>query len=450
MPRSALISGDGSIPMVDHAKGVYIVDTDGKRYLDGSGGAMTVSIGHGVDDVVEAMHRQACAVSFVTRGHFRNAPAEELANVVTELAPAGVNHAFFVNSGSEANELAMRTALAHWRGLGKPGKTRILGRQISYHGATMGALSMSGHAGRRALYGDLLHTFAVAPPPYDYRFPLDGADGGNHGAAVWDRILAEQDPDTVAAVIVEPIVGAAGGALTPPIGYLGALRAICDKHDVLLIVDEVITGFGRTGQWFACQHDDVAPDMITCGKGMTSGYTPMGAILFHDRLVEGESGARQSIPFGHTFSNNPLGAATCLAVIRHMQAHDVLANVADRGQQLESGLHALAARHPWVADVRGRGLLRGFELVDDAATRAPPDPARCANQMLARLCFEAGLIVYAAGFAPFNNAIILAPPLTITEAELADLLARLDQGLAAYGRTLSAPVVAAPQPGTRP
>lgn len=282
---SALLTTSDELPIVDRAEGIYIYDKAGRQYIDGCGGAMAMSIGHGAPEIIEAMQRQARSASFVYRTQFANEAANTLADELCALAPNDINHAFFVNSGSEATELAMRVALQYWRDRGAPTKTRVLGRDLSYHGMTMGALTMSGHSARRADYGSLLQAFAVAPPPYDYRFPQNGPDAGNHGAAVWDRILREQDADRVAAVIVEPIVGAAGGALTPPIGYLSALREICDRHDVLLIADEVITGLGRTGRWFGCEHDDVTPDLIACGKGLTSGYTPMGAVLFRDRVA---------------------------------------------------------------------------------------------------------------------------------------------------------------------
>jgi len=427
------------LPVVSHARGVYIHATDGRDYLDGSGGAMTVSIGHGVREVLDAMHAQAEQVCFTYRTHFTSEAAELLAGALVDLAPEGVDHAFFVNSGSEATELALRTAQQYWRDRGRPGKTHVLGRAISYHGMTMGSLSMSGHDARRADYGNLLHTFAVAPPPYPYRFPLAGRDAEGHGAMVWDRILSEYGADKVAAVIVEPVVGAAGGALTPEVGYLRTLREICDRHDVLLISDEVITGMGRTGAWFGCDHDGISPDMIATGKGMTSGYTPMGAVLFHRRIIDAFKANGKTVPFGHTFSANPLSAATCLAVVNYMRKHRILDNVAARAKQLEAGLRRLAARYPWIADVRGRGLLWGFEFVTDAAGKTPPDPALNANTRFTAHCFQAGLIVYTAGIPPLNNATLIAPPLVITETEMEDLLKRLEAGLVSFGAEMGFP-----------
>ena len=426
------------VPVVDRAEGVFIHGRDGRDYLDGSGGAMTVSIGHGVPEVLAAMAAQATQVCFTYRTHFTSDAAEELADLLVAMAPGDIEHCFFVNSGSEATELAMRVAIQYWRDKGQAGKTHILGRELSYHGMTMGSLSMSGHAARRADYANLLQPFAVAPAPYPYRFPLSGEDAAQHGAAAWDRILREYGADKVAAIIVEPVVGAAGGALTPPVGYLKALREICDRHDVLLIADEVITGMGRTGRWFACEHDEVVPDMIATAKGMTSGYTPMGAVLFRGHMFDGA--AARAAPFGHTFSANPLSAAICLAVVRYLRDNDVLANVAPRAVQLEAGLRALSARYPWMADVRGRGLLWGFEFIEDPATRAPIPADRQANTRFVAHCFDAGLIVYGAGIAPYNNAALLAPPLVITADEVDILLARLERGLQGFGREMGLPV----------
>ncbi|MGI4879993.1 MAG: aspartate aminotransferase family protein [Janthinobacterium lividum] len=436
MTEHAVVNFGQDSPIVDRAEGVYIYDTNGKQYLDGSAGAMTVSIGHGVREVVDAMLEQAHKASFVYRAQFNNDPAEMLARELAALAPGDINHAFFVNSGSEATELAMRASLQYWRELGRSRKAKILGRRVSYHGMTMGSLSMSGHDLRRKDYGGLLHEFAVAPPIYEYRFPLSGSDADNYGASVWERIIQEQDADTVAAVIVEPIVGAAGGALTPPIGYLSALREICDRHDVLLIVDEVVTGLGRTGRWFACEYDRIVPDMIACGKGMTSGYTPMGGVLFRDRIVEASRQGSRTPPFGHTFSNNPLSAATSLAVLRYMRRTNILDNVALRGAQLEAGLRALATQYPWMADVRGRGLLWGFEFITNARTRAAPDPALCVNTRFVAHCFSAGLNVYPAGIAPYNNAALISPPLNIAEGEIEELLRRLEVGLQLIGKEI--------------
>lgn len=421
-------------PTVDHGKGVFLYDTDGKRYLDGSGGPMTASLGHGVEEITAAIDVQLASVAFTYRTQFTNGPAEALAQRLTERAPGELDWAFFVGSGSEATEFAMRAAIGYWREVEQPSKVKILGRHISYHGMTLGSLSMSGHAGRRPDYGTLLHAFPVGPPAYAYRYALPGetADAyAERSAAEFEAAVVAEDPSTVAAVIVEPIVGAAGGVLVPPPGYLRRLRDMCDRLGVLLILDEVITGMGRTGDWFACAGEDVVPDLLAAGKGLSAGYSPVGAVLLRRHLVDAIAAGSGVAPFGHTFSGNPLGAATCLAVVDYIERNDVLANARLRGDQLRAGLDALAERFPFVADVRGRGLLWGFELVVDKGTRNAPASIFNASSAFADTCFELGLIVYPAGIAPWNNAVIISPPLTITAEETDLLLELLIQALEA-------------------
>lgn len=436
MPDSALLKQHvhRTYPTVMRGMGVFLFDTEGRRYLDGSGGAMTASIGHGVDEIARAMYVQLSTVAFTYRTQFTNQPAEDLARRLTALAPGDLNWAFFVSSGSEATEFAMRAAIAYWREIGHPEKSKILGRQLSYHGMTLGALSMSGHEARRPDYGSLLHPFPVGPPAYAYRYarPAESEDAyAERAAAEFEAAVVAQDPSTVAAIILEPIVGAAGGVLVPPAGYLARMRAACDRLGILLIFDEVITGMGRTGEWFASTGEGVVPDLLCIGKGLSAGYSPVAAVLMRDRLVEAISMGSGVAPFGHTFSGNPVGTAACLAVLDYMEAQDVLDNARARGAQLEAGLRELAAKHPFMADVRGRGLLWGFEFVVDPKTREAPAPRHNAASVFVDECFKWGLIVYPAGIAPLNNAVVLCPPLTITAEEVDLLLYLLSQSLGA-------------------
>ena len=293
----------------------------------------------------------------------------------------------------------MRTAIQYWRERGQDEKTNVLGQRISYHGMTMGALSMSGHPTRRNDYGNLLHPFSPGRPPYLDSSSTPSSETGESMVAQWEHILKEFGANQVAAIIVEPIVGAAGGVLIPPVGYLKALRELCTKHDVLLILDEVITGMGRTGTWFACEYEHIVPDIIVTAKGMSSGYTPMGAALMHHRIVDVLQAGSGLAPSGHTFSANPLSAATCLAVVNYMRQHNILENVRARATQLEAGLHELSARFEWMAAVRGRGLLWGFEIVTNRNELTPPKPEHKANERLVEHAFNAGLIIYPAGIA---------------------------------------------------
>lgn len=436
MQNSALLKPQPHMryPSASYGKGVFLYDSNGNQYLDGSSGAMTANIGHGVSEISEAIASQAERLAFSYRTQFTNEPAEKLASKLTDLAPENLDWAFFVNSGSEASEFAIRAAIGHWRVQGLPEKTKVLSRRNSYHGMTMGALSMSGHQGRRPDYGPLLHTFPVAPPAYAYRFAIKDEseqEYAERAAVAFEQAIINEDPGTVAAIIVEPIVGAAGGAVVPPRGYLPRLREICDRQNILLIFDEVITGVGRTGDWFASADEQVVPDMLLAGKGLSAGYAPVGAVLLHQQMVTALQDKKIPAPFGHTFSGNPLGAATCLAVLELLERECVLDNVVARGNQLHTGLHHLTEKFPFIADIRGRGLLWGFEFVLDQSSKLVPAPEHNAAGTFVQECFEQGLIVYPAGIEPLNNATIISPPLTITTGEIELLLHKLDAALLA-------------------
>ncbi len=430
---------DKHYPKVVRGKGVWLWDSEGRDYIDGSSGAMTANIGHGVTEIAQAMQEQASQIAFTFRTQFTNQPAEDLAARLAALAPGDLNHVFFVSSGSEASEYAMRVAIHTWKERGLPRKVRFLSRERSYHGMTMGALSMSGHDARRPDYSTLLHPFPAVAAAYEYRSSWADlpAEQKYKSADEWETAILEAGADNVAAVIVEPIVGAAGGALVAPEGYFKRLREICDQYNVLLIMDEVITGMGRTGKWFASEHEGIVPDMIITAKGLSAGYTPMGAVIIRDPLVESMRAGSGYAPFGHTFSGNPLGCAVCLAVMDYLDQHHVLANVVARGAQVEAGLRALSDRYQHMVDVRGRGLLWGFEFVLDRKTRTPPPAEMNATGLFADICQENGLIVYPAGIKPYNNAALVAPPLVINAEEVQDLLARLEKSLSAMAEHLS-------------
>lgn len=426
-------------PTVSHGEGVYLYDTEGRQYLDGCGGAMTASVGHGLAEVSRAMEAQARKVAFTYRTQFTNQPAEDLASRLACLAPGDLDTTFFVNSGSEATEFAIRAAVKYWTTAGRPGKVKILSRQTSYHGMTMGALSMSGHAARRPDYGSLLHPFPVAPPAHAFRYARADESEEEYAERAADeveRAIIAQDPDTVAAFILEPIVGAAGGVLVPPSGYLAAVAAACRRLDVLFIADEVITGVGRTGDWFACSGEQVVPDLLVLGKSLSGGYFPVAAVMMSEHVVDILQSGDGVAPFGHTFSGNPLGAATCMAILDILEREDALKNARTRGEQLEAGLRALARDHDFMVDVRGRGLLWGFELVSDGATKQPPS-VRGSAALLAKQCADGGLLIYPCGIAPLDNAALISPPLTIAQDEVATLLARLRKAVERMAGVLS-------------
>ncbi|WP_250282032.1 MULTISPECIES: aminotransferase class III-fold pyridoxal phosphate-dependent enzyme [unclassified Frankia] len=404
-------------PQIASGRGIYLYDEEGRRYLDGCSGAVVANIGHGVTEVNAAIAAQAEQIAFVYRTQFDNAPAVRLQRRLASLTPGDLDAVTLVNSGSEANEAAIRLAVQYWRAVGQPGKTRILARRTSYHGMTMGALSLSGHPHRREGLESLLIDVPRVVSPY-----ACPPGQGREWAADWDRMIREVGADQVAAVIVEPVVGAAGGAIPSPPGYLLELRTICDRHGVLLIADEVMTGLGRTGVWFASAVDGVVPDIVTVGKGMSAGYAPMAAMITRvglDRTVRATGTDRV---FGHTYSGNPLGAAACLAVLDYLEDHDLLLRAREAGSILREGLLSLAQRHPAISDVRGQGLLLGMEL-------AGVDVGPHAAQRLTDLAFDCGLLLYPAGTDESPDAVIIAPPLVIEDGQLDELLGLLDESL---------------------
>jgi adenosylmethionine-8-amino-7-oxononanoate aminotransferase len=429
------------LPVISHGKGIYLYDTEGNHYLDGASGAVTVNIGHGVKEIANAMIDQANQVSFVYRSQFTSIPAEKLAEKLASIAPGDLNSVFFVNSGSEATETALKVALQYWQEQGKPEKNRIISRRTSYHGITLGALSMSGHAARRYRFEQLLADYPIVSPPYCYRCPFNEKfpECALKCASELETAILNIGPEHIAAFIIEPVIGAAGGAIVAPEGYHQKVRAICDKYDILLIADEVMSGCGRTGRNFAVDYWGIIPDIMALGKGLSSGYTPMAATLVSDKImIEIESGTRV-IMSGHTYSANPLSAAVCLAVMEYMENNRLVENAAYQGQILAEGLKQLAIRYPIIGDVRGLGLLQGIEFVADKETIEPFQPYSKVTERIIKKCFESGLIVYPAvgaidGFQ--GDAIIVAPPLVITAEELKLLLTVLDESIASVSQEL--------------
>lgn len=428
----------GEYPRVTYGRGVYLYDDRGRRYLDACSGAIAANIGHAVPEITRAMQEQASRVSFVYRTQFTSEPAERLAARLADLAPGDLNRVFFVNSGSEGTETALRLAVQYWRERGRRRKTRLISRHMSYHGMTLGALSMSGHPDRRSGYEEMLHNYPEVPAADCRRCPLRLKPETCELACAleWERALERHDPETVAAVIAEPVVGAAGGAIPAPPGYFRKLREICDRHEVLLIADEVMTGLGRTGAWFACEHEGIVPDLLVVGKGLNAGYTPMSAVLVRAPLVEAMAAGSGSGCFGHTLSANPLSAAICLAVLDYLERHDLIRAARERGDELRRGLEGLAARHRVIGDVRGRGLLLGLELLPRRRNTWPKESAAA---RLVEEAFRRGLIIYPAGSSDDTDAVLIAPPLTITSQEIDLLISLLEATLRCLDDDVAAP-----------
>lgn len=422
---------DARLPTIDHADGVWLTDTAGNRYLDGSSGAVVVNIGHARPEVVDAITRQAARISFTHRGAFTSEAIEELSEKLCRMT--GFAGAWFVNSGSEANEAAIQFALQYFRERGESHRTWFLSHEFGYHGNTLGSLSLSGHA-RRAAFAELGHPFPVLPTPYAFR-DAEGMSESEYS----ERLLAgarrhfEQHAERLAGIVVEPVGGATLGATVPPDGYLQGLRALCDEFGALLIVDEVMTGIGRTGRMLAVDHWGVRPDMVTLGKGLGAGYTPIAATLLADHVVRAMSEGSGRILGGHTYGGNPLSVATTLAVLDIVERDGIVERSAATGEHLAAGLRALRSRHPLVADTRGLGMLQAVELDGDRpANGVHGKPV----EAVVRSALRHGLVLYAAT-GGYNQALLVAPPLTATVDEVDFLLDALDRALAEADALLS-------------
>ncbi|WP_274362186.1 aspartate aminotransferase family protein [Paenibacillus thermotolerans] len=405
-----------SYPSASYGSGIYIVDADGKRYIDASSGAVTASIGHGVKEMIDAMSEQAKKVSFVYRSQFTSEPAERLAEKLSRILPDADYWSFFVNSGSEATETAMKIAIQHWQEKGQRSKVKVLSRRMSYHGITLGALSMSGHAARRRRFVPLLEEFPVVAPAYCYRCPfgLTHPECGLRCADDLETAIRRIGPEHIAAFIAEPVVGAAGGAVVPPEGYFQRIKAICEAYDVLFIADEVMTGIARTGAMLGIEHWGVEPDLIALGKGMTASYTPMAAALAKDTVMEPIMNGSKVVMSGHTYSANPQSAAVALAVLEYVEKHDLVAAAGRSGAYLLEKLTELSARCEMIGDVRGKGLLLALELVADRDARRPFPPELAVTSRVVEKAFANGLLLYpAAGGDGDGDAVIIAPPLVI-------------------------------------
>ncbi|MDQ0217958.1 aspartate aminotransferase family protein [Peribacillus cavernae] len=443
MKHSSLIKPvlDGEYPMISHGKGVYLYDTDEKEYLDAASGAVTANIGHGVEEIATAMVEQAKQVSFVYRSQFTSEAAEALASKIAAMTDDRYTWSFFVNSGSEATETALKIAIQHWQEKGKPKKNRIISRWMSYHGITLGALSMSGHPLRRERFTAILESYPAVSPPYCYRCPynLEETSCGLACAADLESAIRRIGPDNVAAFIAEPVIGAAGAAIAPPDGYFPEIKRICEKYEVLFIADEVMTGFGRTGKMLACDHWGVEPDIITFGKGMSGGYTPIAAAVMTDKVIEPILNGSKSIMGGHTFSANPQSCAVSLAVLEYLEKNGIFEKAATAGVYLRNLLDKLASRYSFIGDVRGKGLLIGIEFVKDQKAKEPfPAGIDITNKIIG-LAADNGLLLYpaAAGLDGVTGAaIIISPPLSINKREIEELIRRLKNTFSQFAETL--------------
>ncbi|KAA0011349.1 aspartate aminotransferase family protein [Billgrantia pellis] len=447
-PSPLFYQAGPALPEVSHAKGVYLWDDTGKQYLDGCSGAIACNLGHGRDDIRDAMLAQLDRVAFTYRTQFENAPAVALAETLIALTHRQLEKVFFVSSGSEAVESALKLARQYFVARGEPQRQRFVSLRPSYHGSTLGALGVTGYGPLEAPFTDIFTASLKVPGPDFYRH--GEANDARHVARVLEETRATIEaagPETIIAFVLEPVGGASTGARLLDRHYLEGVRALCVEFDCLLIFDEVLTGVGRTGAWFAYQHYGVTPDLLATAKGLGAGYYPVGAVLSRADIVATIM-ASGGFQHGHTYAGNPLACATGLAVVDAMQREHVLDNVAARGRELKEGLQALKARFPWVGDVRGLGLLWGVELVADADTKAPFPAEQNRFARITSLAREEGLLIYPRrtlnGVA--GDHFLVTPPLTIDAADIAELLVRLERTMLRFDREVTASTAKAATP----
>ncbi|MDN2567768.1 aspartate aminotransferase family protein [Aquibium sp. A9E412] len=435
MTRHVFGRSAAALPVVARGEGCYLYDTRGRAYLDGSGGAAVSCLGHSDEGVRAAIRAQLDRVAFAHTGFFTSQAAEDLADALVARAPEGIERVYLVSGGSEAIEAAIKLARQYFVEKGEPGRHRLIARRQSYHGNTLGALAAGGNAWRREKYAPLLIETSHVAACYEYRLRAAGESAhayGQRAAAELEAEIERLGPETVMAFIAEPVVGATAGAVPAVEGYFRRIREICDRHGVLLILDEVMCGMGRTGTLFASEQEGVAPDIVAVAKGLGAGYMPIGAMLCSGAIYRTIAEGSGSFQHGHTYHGHPLAAAAGRAVLEAITGRDLLAQVRTRGDLLAARLDRAFGQHPHVGDIRGRGLFRGLELVADRATRQPFDPDRKVHARVKAAAMDEGLICYPAGGTVDGRSgdhVLLAPPYIISETEIDQLVTRLQRAI---------------------
>lgn len=410
------------LPLITRGRGVFLQDAEGRKYLDGSGGAAVVNIGHGVREIGEAMAAQAAKIAYVSGAKFTHYPVERLAERVASFLPFPDGKVFFLTSGSEAIEAAIKLARQYWVERGKPKKYRVISRFPSYHGNTLAALSLSARKHYQETFRPLLIQSHKIPAPYCYRCPWGLAPPACRlrCARELEKKIVKLGPESVSAFVTEVVGGSSTGASVPPPGYFEAVRAICDKHSVLLVVDEVMTGAGRTGEWLACHHFGLVPDVVVMGKGLTSGYFPLSAVAAKKELVDAIRRRGHNFLHAQTFVHHPVGCSAGLAVLDYMEKHDLLARCERAGDVLWRRLEPLFSR-PHVGDIRGLGLLVGIEFVKDKKRKTPFPRGKKYVEKFMAAAIKNGLFLWPnvghAGGAD-GDLVMVAPPFVIKDREI--------------------------------
>ncbi len=422
-------------PVAQSANGIYIRDASGKNYIDASGGAAVSCLGHSHPDIVAAMRAQLDKFEYAHTSFFTSAAAEELADDLTTHAPQGLGHAFFVSGGSEAIEAALKLARQYFVERGEPQRRYLIARRQSYHGITLGALAVGGREWQRRQFSPLLIETHHVSPVYEYRERRAEETPEAYGerlALELEAKIMELGGENVIAFLAETVVGATMGAVPAVPGYFRRVRDICDRYGVLLILDEVMCGMGRTGTLHACEQESISPDMLAIAKGLGGGYAPIGAILLQDKVFQAIADGSGAFQHSHTYTGHPLACAAALAVQRVLRRDDLLANVRRQGQQLARRLQERFGNHPFVGDVRGRGLFQGLEFVADRGTKKPFEPQRKLHAQIKREAMARGLMVYPMGGTVDGvqgDHLLLAPPFIIDDGAIEAIVERLGDAI---------------------
>ena len=427
--------------VIERGEGIYLYDEEGKRYIDAPGGALVVTIGHGVKKIAEVMKEQAEKGAFLSRTQFTNRPLQGLAKRISMMAPGDLDKVILTSGGSEAVEVAIKLARKYHVERKNFSKFKIISRWESYHGNTIAGLSLSGHTSRRKDYIPLLFNHPHIPPAYCYRCPLDKEypKCNIDCARILEGVILQEGPENISAFIAEPIVGATVAALIPPKEYFPIIREICEKYDVVMIMDEVMTGFGRTGRNFAIDHWGVIPDIITFAKGVASGYFPIGGIVAKNKFFQAVKENSGIFLGGYTFSGNPLACAVGIAVLDYVQENDLIRRSAMMGDYFLDRLKILQT-HPSVGDIRGKGLMLGIEFVKNKTTKEPFDPKFHYTQRIVDRALSKGLILYPGGpcvDGVRGDDILIGPPFIITESQIDEIMEILDETITEVEEELS-------------
>jgi adenosylmethionine-8-amino-7-oxononanoate aminotransferase len=422
-------------PTAVSGKGIFVRDETGKEYLDASGGAAVSCLGHSHPDIVAAMRAQLDKLEYAHTSFFTSEAAEELADDLVAHAPEGLGHAFFVSGGSEAIEAALKLARQYFVERGEPQRRFLIARRQSYHGVTLGALAVGGREWQRRPFTPLLIETHHVSPVYEYRERRADETPEGYGdrlAREFDSKIAELGGRNVIAFVAETVVGATMGAVSAVPGYFKRVREICDRHGILLILDEVMCGMGRTGTLHACEQEGVSPDILAVAKGLGGGYAPVGAMLLHEKLFKAIADGSGAFQHSHTYTGHPLACAAALAVQRVIRRDNLLANVKKQGEHLARRLQERFGNHPFVGNVRGRGLFHGLEIVADRGTKEPFDPKRKLNAQIKREAMARGLMVYPMGGTvdgARGDHVLVAPPFIVNEGQVDLIVERLGDAI---------------------